>query len=172
MDGLDASGRPLGAVGKAGETPSYGTVANNSGGSMPASSGSANLGGGARAEAKGNTLKGYNVEGLDQGFRSGGGYTFGSGSGQGREGNSVAGSNGRFQNGNGRRLAGDLDPSGLKGLDVKKHLPGGQLDPNRHVIGYSGRRPDIHGPNADLLNKIRDKMFYRCQMGYLCSCDK
>lgn len=74
---------------------------------------------------------------VNSGYWSGGG---GSGGGSGRSGS------GEGSNGNGKNNGG--------GPDLRKFLPGGQFDMNRRALAGSNGSDPIHGPYANIWEKI------------------
>ena len=56
------------------------------------------------------------------------------------------------------------------GMDLKRFLPGGKLDPNRRLAGVRGPGSEINGKGTDVWNKITEKMNERCRLGLLWKC--
>ncbi len=139
-----------------------GTVANNTGGQIPGGGGAgggAKLGGGRGTGSPG--APGYTTDVL-QGFQGGGG---GGGTGGGStDTNGEAG--GGFSGYGGQR-----EPANEgRGLDLRKYLPGGKLDPGSKMGGYKPFSLEINGRGANLWNKISDRFQEKCRLGELIDC--
>lgn len=145
---------------------SYKTIPNNSGGGIP--------GGGGSSEAKldpqsrgmassGGPSVNTNIE---RGFLSGGG----GGSAPGRAAG-AGGYGGGDEEGGGYKpnAGGGDDPSGLRGLDLKRFLPGGSSDPGR-FLGGNSHSSQINGPSINIWNRISDRLQQRCRLGLLYRC--
>lgn len=150
----------------AGPEAKYKTVPNNSGGSIPGGGGSseAKLDPKARSTASSGPSVNTNIE---QGFRSGGGGGYAGGAGSrngassGEDGDDGIGYNPAAANGD--------DGSGLRGLDLKRFLPGGSSDPGR-FLGGNALSSQIHGPSVDLWGRISNRLQQRCRLGLLFGC--
>ena len=141
-----------------------GTVANNSGGQIPGSggdSGGAKLGGGRGGGSPG--APGYTTDVL-QGFQNGGGGGAAAPGGGSTDtnGNSGEGFSGYGSN-RGPTNVGD-------GLDLKKYLPGGKLDPGSKFGGFKPFSIEINGRHVNLWNKISDRFQEKCRLGELIDC--
>ena len=141
-----------------------GTVANNTGGQIPGGEGGgggAKLGGGRGPGSPG--APGYSTDVL-QGFQGGGG---GGGAGGGStDTNGDAG--GGFSGYGGGGHNGQANEG--RGLDLRKYLPGGKLDPGSKMGGYKGLSLEINGRGANLWNKISDRFQEKCRLGELIDC--
>lgn len=139
------------------------TVANNSGGGIPGSDNGgkgASLGVGAGKGGAGATA-GYTTD-IDQGTRSGGGYSNPVGGAESADNLEPAGFNG--YGGRGR------EPASAKSIDLKKYLPGGERDPGHSVGGLRGRSGEINGPSVDIWTKISARFQEKCRLGELFDC--
>jgi hypothetical protein len=142
------------------------TIPNNSGGMLPLPGD----GGGrpARLDAPsrgggGGGRPSVNTD-IEQGFRSGGGgYSYASGASTGPDGGEAhQGHSGR------RNLA--TDDGGMTGLDLRKYLPGGALDPARRAGGLRPANREINGPGVDIFERITQRIHEKCRLGYLLDC--
>ena len=135
------------------------TIPNNSGGGIPGSDGggSAQLGG----KSKGSPgSPGYDTDVL-QGTTSGSGFSSQSAqfaAQQGLDARWVAG-NSAARDENGRLL----------GVDLKKYLPGGDLDPQRGFAG-TGKRSQINPKEENIWRIISNKFDEKCRLGVLWRC--
>jgi len=103
--------------------------------------------GGAGGGAAGNAINAKIIAGYGAGGAGAAGRSYGSAGAAG----SGAGAPGR--NGYGSGTAG-----GKPGVDLRKFLPGGQMDPSRGLAGAAG--PDgITGPNSDIWKKIQMRYY-------------
>jgi hypothetical protein len=59
---------------------------------------------------------------------------------------------------------------GYLGMDLKRYLPGGKLDPGRQVGGMYRTNNEIMGQTADMFRHISDRIQERCRLGYLFDC--
>ena len=164
---LDPSGfGPLDGI--EAQSLSYGTVANNSGGSIPGGgdSGSAQLGGPAGGVQRGGSpgSPGYSTD-IMQGNRSGG---YSQPVGMNNNGSDDGSGSDYRRNQGGRHTASSDAPR--MGLDLKQFLPGGSKDPLRRVGGMR-RGKDIHGPSVDIWNKISTRFKHECRLTPLYDCD-
>lgn len=138
-------------------------IPNNSGGAIPGNGESmapARLGGrAAQVTAKAGA---GSVADIEQGVRSGGGYTYGPpGADRGLAAAGIAGHRAAS-------IAMD-DEGGYFGLDLKQFLPGGSRDPGRRVAGSAGRS-QIHSKEEDIWRRISIKMIEKCMLGLLFQC--
>lgn len=102
-----------------------------------------------------------------QGERGGG---FG-GYGAGPQNTDEFSNRGRYNTRNARRPAGARGDGGYLGMDLKRYLPGGMLDPGRQIGGMFRRsNSEIMGQTADLFRHISDRMQERCRLGLLYDC--
>jgi hypothetical protein len=169
LPGSDSSARPLGpsgvSSGRADNIPTTERPPNNSGGAIPT---------GPNAAAPGNAVAPSARQGLglnpdiDHGFVgvSGGGSN--GGNNGGGSGFSLSDANTPER----RPLSASKTKSEryTTNLDLKRYLPGGDLDPQRP--GGAMRRPiDIHGPSANLFEKIHIRYDQRCRLGLLLGCE-
>lgn len=151
--------------GKPGDVPSVKTVANNAGGGIPGGGGggaSASLGANGRGGGSPGSA-GYTTDVLNGFTGAGGGSGFNSqatGVGADPQGYNTGGSFGS----DGR------NPSGL-GTDLKKYLPGGELDPHARFGGNSTISAQIHGKNVDIWGKISTRFQEKCRLGILFDCN-
>ncbi len=151
-----------GPPGEAGVKP----IANNSGGGIPGGSGGgqqANLndkrpGGGSGLQPA------SNVADILQGGERSGGYTQPAGGNPGDE-TQVLGYGGRG-GGNGRGPAN----AGMNGLDLRRYLPGGVLDPHRRAAGMNGHGQEIAGKFEDMFKHISERFREKCRLGELLDC--
>jgi hypothetical protein len=99
-------------------------------------------------------------------FRSGGsgGYSYASGANTGPDGGEAHHGRG----GTGRGPAGD--DGGMTGLDLRKYLPGGALDPERRAGGLRPASRETNGPGVDIFERITRRMQEKCRLGYLLGC--
>ena len=141
-------------------------VANNSGGAIP---GQGDSGGGARLDSK--TQKGGVVASsgpntdILQGDRSGGYSQPAGGNGSGFE-----NMNGDYSGDRRSGSRGLATASNAVGMDLKKFLPGGSLDPNRHLAGLA-KNAEINGKAEDIFQIISNKMVEKCKLGVLWRCE-
>jgi hypothetical protein len=101
---------------------------------------------------------GFDVQSLDQGFRSGGGYTYGGSEQLEQEAPTHAVS---------RSVASEASPYFL-GMDLRKYL-------RRFFIGGNTERvrsDGIYGPSVDIFAKISARYREKCRLGNLLDCDK
>lgn len=61
--------------------------------------------------------------------------------------------------------------SAFVGMDLKRFLPGREMDPNRRLAGVEGAGEQINGRGVDFFSKISDKMNEKCRLGVLWKCD-
>lgn len=150
------SGSPLDKMKGGGQ---QGTVANNSGGQIPGGGGN---GPGAKLGGKGTGSPGspgYTTDVL-QGFQNGGG-----GAGGGST-NTNGHAGGGFSGYGGQR-----DPASERGgLDLKKYLPGGRLDPGSKLGGFKPFSLEINGRHVNMWNKISERFQEKCRLGELIDC--
>lgn len=149
--------------GKPGDAPTVKTIANNSGGGIPGGGGGspASLGGAGGRGSPGSP--GYNTDVM-------GGFT-GGGGGSGLNPQSAAAAAGAQGYNTGGSFGSDgRAPAGL-GTDLKKYLPGGELDPNARFGGNSTISAQIHGKNVNIWGKISTRLQEKCRLGVLFDCD-
>lgn len=131
------------------------TVANNTGGSIPGQ------GGGAPPATQGGSGSGgfdkpYNISNLEQGFRSGGGYTYGSG-----------GEADRSSRYNRRGPANTGGGSDKDKINLQSYLPGGANDPRRFAGGVSGRSREIVPAHVSMWEMHATRISVHCKVnGY------
>jgi hypothetical protein len=140
-------------------------VPNNSGGGFGIGNGgstsaSLNSSHGRRASAG---SPGYTTD-IMQGTMSGGGYSYGSGSGSGLEGQSYGN---RFFGGRNKRVKND--DGGMLGMDLRQFLPGGSRA-RRALAGFNGHS-EINAKEEDIWRRISNKMIEKCKLGVLWRCE-
>jgi hypothetical protein len=133
------------------------------GGGMPGGSHEAPVrpGGGLSGNSAMAQARSYSTD-IDQGLRSGGGYSQPAGGSVG----------GDFGYDGGRVPAGQSQDGskGLLGLDLRKYLPGGLYDPNRRVAGKALQTAGINGKEEDIWQRISNKFEEKCRLGLLWRC--
>jgi hypothetical protein len=141
-----------------------GTIANNSGGGIPGEGGTspASLGGGGRGSPG---SPGYNTDIMSanlSGGSGGGGSGYQPQSANGEQG----GKNGAWNAG------GTRGPAGFSAtaVDLKRYLPGNELDPNYRIGGFDGVSAQINNKYADLWKKISTRIQEKCKLGVLYDC--
>lgn len=141
-----------------------GAVPNNTGGGVGGGGNSthASLGSNPRGNLRPGS-PGYTTDIL-QGTTSGGGYSYGQGSGSGLETNDYGNPYARAQ----RKEQGDK--SGLLGMDLRQFLPGGKRDPRRALAGFNGHS-EINAKEEDIWKRISVKMVEKCKLGVLWRCE-
>lgn len=151
---------------QAGQAAQYNVVPNNSGGAIPG--GSSSGVGGAPAARKGSASFGSQgkITDIFPGGFVAGGYSVPAGSSTGRD---IDGTRYRLNRGDGARDTRNSAPY-FTGMDLKRFLPGGKLDPNRRLAGVRGPGSEINGKGTDVWNKITEKMNERCRLGLLWKC--
>jgi hypothetical protein len=106
---------------------------------------------------------GYTTD-IMQGTMSGGGYSYGSGSGSGLEGQSYGN---RFFAGRNKRVKND--DGGMLGMDLRQFLPGGSRA-RRALAGFNGHS-EINAKEEDIWRRISNKMIEKCKLGVLWRCE-
>ncbi len=104
---------------------------------------------------------GHNTD-IEQGFRSGSGYSYG-----GAGGSLEPQSSGRGYSATGSDF-GSNTPVEV-GVDLRNYLPGGKRDPARRLAGNSVRA-EINSKEQDIWQKISNKLTERCRLGRLWRC--
>lgn len=147
------------------------TVPNNSGGGIPGGDGSSAP---ARIDPPRGGGGGYfggasSVTDIDQGLRSGSGYSEPGGGGP-TGGDATGGPDGK----GGRKRVAGRTPASDRPVDLSQFLPGGKNDPS---VAYraAGMRPasrDIHGRYSDIWECISDRYKAKCRLSQLLGCDK
>jgi hypothetical protein len=144
------------------------TIPNNSGGGLPGDGG----GSPARLDTPSRGGRGVgrptvNTD-IEQGFRSGGGggFSYASGANTGPDGGEAHQGRG---GGGGRGPA--SDDGGMTGLDLRKYLPGGDLDPERRAGGLRPASREINGSGVDIFERINRRMQEKCRLGLLLGCE-
>jgi hypothetical protein len=133
------------------EALKYEQVANGSADSVPQSAKPARLD--TPKSSPGDS--GFDVQSLEQGFRSGGGYTYGGEMPLGQESSAHQVS---------RAVASESSPYFL-GMDLRKYLPRFMMS------GESLRRQsDINGPGVDIFAKVSARYKEKCRLGNLLDC--
>lgn len=167
MDLLDAGIKGL-EGGKPSDPLQYNQVANNTGGGVP--------GGGANpANASGPAARkgpiGSKVDtDIMRGFVAGGAAQDPGGAMRAQSADDGSGYNQYGKMRGPASLNGGKNP--YQGVDLKRYLPGGDLDPNMHLAGLSNGGKEINGQSADMWKIINAKFVERCRLGVLYSCDK
>jgi len=134
-----------------------GTVS-GSGGGIP---GGGNNGGGFGENAMGQQqAAGYNTD-IMGGTRGGGGYSV---SGMGVD------TSGGFS-GYGGYERQENDPE-YQGMDLKKYLPGGEMDPSRRLAGTLVTTGQINGKNTNIFESISQRIKAVCSTNRLKDCEK
>lgn len=144
------------------QASSSGTVAGGGGGGIP---GGGNNGGGFGSDQMGQSGggSGYNTDVLN-GERGGGGYAGGA------AGSMAVDSAGGFSGYGGRNQNEEDMP--YEGLDLKKFLPGGAMDPSRRVAGALVNSGQINNKNANIFERISQRMKAVCETNRLKDCQK
>lgn len=138
-----------------------GTVAGGGGGGIP---GGGNNGGGFGSDQMGQSAGGgYNTDVLS-GERGGGGYAGASVGAMGVD------SSGGFSGYGGR--AQNEEDMPYEGLDLKKFLPGGAMDPSRRVAGALVNSGQINSKSANIFERISQRMKAVCETNRLKDCQK
>jgi hypothetical protein len=106
---------------------------------------------------------GYSTD-IMQGTMSGGGYSYGSGSGSGLEGQNYGS---RFFAGRNKRVKND--DGGMLGMDLRQFLPGGSRA-RRALAGFNGHS-EINAKEEDIWRRISNKMIEKCKLGVLWRCE-
>jgi len=143
------------------QAPQGAVVPNNSGGAIPGSDGGSKPAGLDQPKRQAGAPIGSAAD-IEHGLSSGGGGGgFSYGSGLPNDANTAANTRG----------GGGRGPASLKGggMDLKKYLPGQQLDPHR--MGGNGMiAADINGPACDIFKKISTRILVKCKVGDLYDC--
>ncbi|MGE3682435.1 MAG: hypothetical protein AB7G93_11980 [Bdellovibrionales bacterium] len=172
-EALNSAGIGERPIGPPGEAPTVKGIPNNSGGGIPGSEGGAgspaSLGGSGGSGGSYAGTPGYGTD-VDQGYRSGGGYQPASVGANGGE----YGGSGEYGNyggmyGGAEGQAGRSGGRTYLGMDLKQFLPGGRLDPRRHVAGHSVWS-QINPKEENIWRRISIKMAEKCRLGVLWSC--
>lgn len=145
-----------------GQAPKNGTIANNSGGSIPGlgGGGAASLGGGGQKKPGGGGGSGVSTDIL-QGNMPGGYTTSPGGSAEADGGGGWGGYGGRMP----------ASASGT-GMDLKQFLPGQKKAPAFVGGAYSMQSAEIAGKHGDIFEKISRKFHEKCLQGQLIGCDR
>lgn len=142
-----------------------GTIANNSGGGIPGGGGGspASLGPNGRGGSPGSP--GYNTD-IMSANASGGSGGGGSAGGSGYQPQSAEGNNGTWNNNGGRGPA----AFSASAVDLKRYLPGNELDPNYRIGGFDGVSAQINNKYTDLWKKVSNRIQEKCKLGVLYDC--
>ncbi|MGZ3723085.1 MAG: hypothetical protein ACXVA9_09155 [Bdellovibrionales bacterium] len=144
------------------QAPEAHVIPNGSGGGIPGDQNSQPVQGGTPHKGGGPSGgSGFNVADIEQGMRSGG---FSS-----SPGDQPNAANGYRGYGNGKGPGGGRMPASA-GMDLKKYLPGQQLDPMNRMGGNSMVSAEINGKSCDMFKKISARIQEKCKLGVLLGC--